>query len=172
MVKRLVSKSVPMVHHVTIPCLESLLVSSSEGAVAAKMPKVVALAILLVLLGVVLNFPAQLVSFNVFFPVCISLLFEMRDDFSNGCLFCYSTGNMVLQLLHNSLIHIGTMKCFLPFYHFDVLKGKLGLFVGDFLFCEEGSLFPLPKGMESGKEGFILLIYNGIDDCFREWFPS
>ena len=53
MVIKLVSKSIPIVHHVTIPCLESLLVSSSEGTVVAKVPSLAALSTLLLFLGVV-----------------------------------------------------------------------------------------------------------------------
>ena len=79
---------------------------------------------------------------------------------------------MILQLLFNPYICIGTAKCLLPLHHFDALKGELGLFASDFLFGEMGHLLPLPKGMESGQESFILLVYNGIGDCFIEWFST
>ena len=170
MVRILVSKSVPMVHHVTIPCLESLLVSSSVGAVVMKMSKATTLATLFVLLGMVLNFPAYFVSLNIPLPVGVSFLFEARDYFTNGCLLCCSPRNMILQLCCNPLICIGTAKCLLPLHHFYALEGELGLFVSNFLFGEEGCLFPLSVGMESSQESFILLVYNGVGDCFIEWF--
>ena len=52
MVRKLVSKSVPIVHHITIPCSESLLVSSSEGTVVAEVPHLAALGTFLLFLGV------------------------------------------------------------------------------------------------------------------------
>ena len=79
MVKRLVSKSVPIVHHVTIPCSESLLISSSEGTVVAKVPSFAALGTLLLFLGLVLYLPTYFVSFDVLLPMHVSVLFEMRD---------------------------------------------------------------------------------------------
>ena len=133
MVRKLVSKSIPMVHHVTIPWLESLLVSSSVGAVAMEMSKSMTLATFFVLLRVVLNFPAYFVSLNIPLPVGVSFLFEARDDFTNGCFFCCSPRNMILQLLCNPLICIGTAKCLLPLHHFNALEGKLGLFSSNFL---------------------------------------
>ena len=87
---------VPMVHHVTIPCSESLLVSSSVGAVAAKMSKSMALATFLVFLGMVFNFPAYFVSLNIPLPVGVSLLFEMRDYFTDGHLLHCPPRNMIL----------------------------------------------------------------------------
>ena len=172
MVRKLVSKSIPMVHHVTIPCLESLLISSSVGAVTMKMSKAMALATLLVLLGMVLNFPTYFVSLNIPLPVGVSLLFEVRDYFTNGCLLCCSPRNMVLHLLCNLLVCIGITKHLLPLHHFDALEDKLGLFASNFLFGKEGHLVPLSIGMESGQESFILLIYNSVGDCFIEWFSS
>ena len=161
-----------MVHHVTIPCLESLLVSSSVGAVAMKMSKSMTLATLFVPLRVVLNFPTYLVSLNIPLPVGVSFLFKVRNDFTNGCFLHCSPRNMILQLLCNPLICIGTAKCLFPLHHFDALEGELGLFASDFLFSEEGHLFLLSIGMESSQECFVPLVYNGIGDCFIEWCSS
>ena len=172
MVRILVSKSIPMVHHVTIPCLESLLVSSSVGAIAMKMSKATTLATLFVLLRMVFNFPAYFVSLNIPLPVGVSFPFEARNYFTNGCFLCCSPRNMILQLLCNPLICIGTAKCLFPLHHFDALECKLGLFASNFLFGEEGCLFPLSISMESSQESFIPLVYNGIGDCFIEWFSS
>ena len=55
--------SMTIVHHVTIPCLESLLVSSSEGTVATKVPSLAALSTLLLFLRVILYLPACLDPF-------------------------------------------------------------------------------------------------------------
>ena len=87
MVRKLVSKSIPIVHHVTIPCSESLLVSSSEGAVVAKVPCLVALATFLLFLGVVLDFPTGFDALGILLPMHVSVLFETRDYLPNGCLF-------------------------------------------------------------------------------------
>ena len=76
----------PIVHHVTIPCLESLLVSSSEGTVATKVPSLVALSTLLLFLGVILYLPTCFDPFCIFLPVHVSALFEMRDYLPYGCL--------------------------------------------------------------------------------------
>ena len=86
MVRKLVSKSVPIVHHVTIPCLESLLVSSSEGTVAVKVPCLAALGTLLLFLRVVLDLPTGFDALGILFPVHVSALFEMRDYLPYGCL--------------------------------------------------------------------------------------
>ena len=86
MVRKLVSKSVPIVHHVTIPCSESLLVSSFEGTVAAKVPHFVALGTLLLFLGLVLDLPTGFDALGILFPVCVSALFETRDYLPYGCL--------------------------------------------------------------------------------------
>ena len=99
MVRKLVSKSIPIVHHVTIPCLESLLVSSSKGTVVAKVPSMSALATLFLLLRVVLNLTTYLVSFDVLLPVCVSVLFEMRNDLPYGCLLFSPPGDMSFHLL-------------------------------------------------------------------------
>ena len=86
MVRKLVSKSIPMVHHVTIPCSESLLVSSSEGAVVAKVPGLAALGTLLLFLGVAFYLPTCLDSFFILLPMHVSMLLEIRDYLPNGCL--------------------------------------------------------------------------------------
>ena len=92
-----------MVHHVTIPCSESLLVSSSEGTVVAKVPGMSALATLLLLLRVVLKLPTYLVSFDVLLPVCVSALLEIGNYLAYGCLFSGPPGHMSLHLLHHPL---------------------------------------------------------------------
>ena len=96
MVRVLVSRSMPIVHHVTITCSKPLLVSSSVRAVAVKMSKSMALATFLVFLRMIFNFPAYFVSLNIPLPVGVSLFFEMRDYFINGCLFCCPPKNMIL----------------------------------------------------------------------------
>ena len=115
MVKRLVSKSVPIVHHVTIPCLETLLVSSSKGTVATKVPSFVALGTLLLLLRVVLDLPTCLGSFDILLPVCVSTLLKMKDYLPNGFLFSSSSQHMGFHLLGHPLICIGIYKCLPPF---------------------------------------------------------
>ena len=109
MVKILVSKSVPIVHHVTIPCLESLLVSSSKGAVVAKVSSLATLGTLLLFLGVVLYLPTCLDSFCVLLPMCVSALFEMRDYLPYGCLLPSPPWDMSFHFLHNPGICISTL---------------------------------------------------------------
>ena len=75
-----------MVHHVTIPCSESLLVSSSEGTVAAKVPHLAALGTFLLLLEVILDLPTSFEAFGILLPVHVSVLFEMRDYLPYACL--------------------------------------------------------------------------------------
>ena len=109
MVKRLVSKSVPIVHHVTIPCSKSLLVSSSEGAVAAKVSSLVTLSTLLLFLGVVLYLPTCFDSFFILLPMHVSALFEMRDYLPYGCLLPGPPWDVSLHFLHNPGICISTL---------------------------------------------------------------
>ena len=78
--------SMPIVHHVTIPCLESLLVSSSEGTVGTKVPHLAALGTFLLLLGVILDLLTGFDSFGILLSVHVSALFEMRDYLPYGCL--------------------------------------------------------------------------------------
>ena len=109
MVRKLVSNSIPMVHHVTIPCSESLLVSSSEGTVAVKVPCLAALGTLLLFLRVVLDLLTSFDALGVLFPVCVSVLFEMRDYLPYGCLFPGPPWDMVPHFHCNPLI------CIFPF---------------------------------------------------------
>ena len=109
MVKRLVSKSIPIVHHVTIPCLESLLVSSSEGAVVVNVSGLATLGTLLLFLGVVLYLPTCLDSFCILLPMCVSTLFKMRDYLPYGCLLPGPLWDMSLHFLHNPGMHISTL---------------------------------------------------------------
>ena len=150
MVKRLVSKSIPIVHHVTIPCSESLLVSSSEGIVVTKVPSFAALGTPLLLLGVILDLPTCLGSFDVLLPVHVSMLLKMGDYLPNGLLFSSSPWHMVLHLLHHPFICISIDKCLPPFQHFDALKGFLGVEVSNLLGCEHFVLFPTVIGMKGG----------------------
>ena len=101
MVRNLVSKSVPIVHHVTIPCSESLLVSSSEGTVAVKVPCLAALGTLLLFLRVVLDLPAGFDALGILLPVHVSALFETRDYLPYGCLL---PGPSCLLSAHNYLM--------------------------------------------------------------------
>ena len=148
MVKRLVSRSVPIVHHVTIPCSESLLVSSSEGTIVMKVPSFMALGTLLLLLRVVLDLPTCLGSFDVLLPVHVSMLFKMGDYLPNGFLFSSSPWHVGLHLLCHPFICISIDKCLPPFQHFDVLKGFLGVEVSDLLGCEHFVLFSMAIGMK------------------------
>ena len=136
MVRKLVSKSVPIVHHVTIPCSESLLVSSSEGTVAAKVPCFAALGTLLLFLGVVLDLPTGFDALGILLPMCVSALPKMRDYLPNGCLFSGSPWDMILHFLCNPVIHISSLQGLLPLHKFDVLGCPLGVEVGDFLDCK------------------------------------
>ena len=109
MVRKLVSKSVPIVHHVTIPYLESWLVSSSEGTVAAKVPSLVALGTPLLFLGMVLDLPTGFDALGILLPVHVSVLFETRDYLPYGCLLPGPSWDVVPHFLHNPLICICTL---------------------------------------------------------------
>ena len=145
----------PIVHHVTIPCLESLLVSSSEGTVAAKVPSLVALSTFLLFLGVILHLPACLDSFCVFLPMCVSALFEMRDYLPYGCLFPGPPWDMIPHLLCNPVISICTFQCLLPLHEFDALEGPLGIEASNFLDCENFFFLPVTIGVEGGQDVFV-----------------
>ena len=106
MVKILVSMSEPIVHHVTIPCLESLLISSSEGTVVIKVPRIAALSIFLLLLGVILDLPTGFEAFGILLPVHVSVLFEMRDYLPYGCLLPSPPWDMVPHFHCDPLICI------------------------------------------------------------------
>ena len=148
MVKRLVSISIPIVHHVTIPCSESLLVSSSEGTVAMKVPSLAALSAFLLLLGVILYLPTCFDSFGILLPVCVSALPEMRDYLPNGCLFPSPPWDMVLHFQCNPLICISCLQCLLPLHEFDALEGPLGVEVCNFLGCKEFLFLPVTVSMK------------------------
>ena len=147
--------SVPIVHHVTIPCLESLLVSSSEGTVAAKVPGLVALGTFLLLLGVILYLPAHFDSFCIFFPMHVSMLFETRDYLPYGCLFPGPPWDVIPHLLCNPVISICTFQCLLPLHEFDVLEGPLGVEASNFLDSENFLFLPVTIGIEGSQEGLI-----------------
>ena len=136
MVKILVSISVPIVHHVTIPCSESLLVSSSEGTVVAKVPSLMALGTLLLFLGVVLDLPTGFDAFGILLPMCVSAFLKARDYLPYGCLLPGPPWNMVPHFLCNPFICISTLQCFLPLHHPDVLECPLGVEAGNLLNCE------------------------------------
>ena len=136
MVKILVSISIPIVHHVTIPCLESLLVSSSEGTVATKVPSLAALSAFLLLLGVILYLPTCFDPFCIFLPMCVSVFSEARDYLPNGCLLSGPPWDMILHLLCNPIICISSLQCLFPLHEFDALEGSLGVEACDFLDCE------------------------------------
>ena len=136
MVKRLVSKSVPIVHHVTIPCSESLLISSSEGTVAAKVPHFVALGTLLLFLWVVLDLPTGFDALGILLPMHVSVLLETRDYLPNGCLFSGPPWDMILHFLCNPVICISSLQGLLPFHKFDTLECPLGVEAGDLLDCK------------------------------------
>ena len=150
MVKRLVSKSIPIVHHVTIPCSESLLVSSSEGTVVAKVPSLTALGTLLLFLWVVLDLPACFDPFCILLPMCVSMLFEMRDYLPYGCLLPGPPLDVILHFLCDSVISIHTFQCLLLLYKFDALEGPLGVEASNFLDGENFLLLPMVIGIEGG----------------------
>ena len=136
MVKILVSKSVPTVHHVTIPCSESLLVSSSEGTVVTKVPSLMALSTFLLFLGVILYLPTHLDPFGILLPMHVSMLLETRDYLPNGCLLSSPLWDMCLHLLFNPVICISSFQYLLPLHEFDMLEGSLGVEACNFLDCE------------------------------------
>ena len=148
MVKRLVSKSDPIVHHVTIPCSESLLVSSSEGTVVMKVPGLVALSTFFLFLGVIFYLSTCLDPFCVLLPMHVSMLLEMRDYLPDGLLFSSSPWHMGLHLLQHPFICISIDKCLPPFHHFDALKGFLGVEASNLLGCEHFVLFPMAIGIK------------------------
>ena len=136
MVKILVSKSVPIVHHVTIPCSEPLLVSSSEGTVAIKVPSLAALSTFLLFLGVILYLPTCFYAFGILLPMHVSMLPKMRDYMHNGLLLLSPPWDMILHLHCNPVICISSLQCLLPLHKFDALRGSLGVKACDFLDCE------------------------------------
>ena len=136
MVRKLVSKSVPIVHHVTIPCSESLLVSSSEGTVAAKVPSLMALGTHLLFLGMVLDLPTGFDALGILLPMGVSVFLKARDYLPYGCLLPGPPWNMVPHFLCNPFICVSTFQCFLPLHHLDMLKYSLGVEAGDLLNCE------------------------------------
>ena len=148
MVKILVSKSIPIVHHVTIPCLESLLVSSSEGTVATKVSGLATLGTFLLPLGVILYLPTCFDSFGILLPMCVSMLPEMRDYVPNGCLLPSPPWDMVLHLQCDPFICISSLQCLLSLHEFDVLEGLLGVEACDFLNCKEFLFLPVVVSMK------------------------
>ena len=147
--------TLPIVHHVTIPCLESLLVSSSKGTVVMKVPCLVALGTFLLLLGVILDLPTSFEAFGILLPVHVSALFEMRDYLPYGCLLPSPPWDMVPHLLCNPVLSICTFQCLLPLHEFDALEGPLGVEAGNFLDCENFLFLPVTIGMEGSQEGLI-----------------
>ena len=136
MVRKLVSKSLLIVLHVTIPCSESLLVSSSEGTVLAKVPHLAAFGALLLFLGVVLDLPTGFDALGILLPMRVSVLPEMRDYLPNGCLFSGPPWDMVPHFLCNPVICISSLQGLLPLHKFDALECPLGVEVGNFLDCK------------------------------------
>ena len=155
MVKILVSISVPIVHHVTIPCLESLLVSSSEGTVAMKVPGLAALSAFLLLLGVILYLPTCFDAFGIFLPMHVSVLSEARDYLPNGCLLSSPPWYMILHFHCNPVICISSLQCLLPLHKFDALEGSLGVEVCDFLGCGQSLFLPLMISMQGCQSGLV-----------------
>ena len=143
MVRRLVSKSVPIVHHVTIPCSESLLVSSSEGTIAVKVPGLVALSAFLQFLRVILYLPTCFDALGILLPMCVSVLFEVRDYLPNGVLLLGPPWNMIPHLQCDLVICISSFQHLLPLHKFDALEGPLGVEVCNFLNGEQLLLLPL-----------------------------
>ena len=140
--------SLPIVHHVTIPCLESLLVSSSEGTVVTKVPCLAALGTFLLLLGVILDLPTSFEAFSILLPVCVSVLFETRDYLPYGSLLPGPPWDIIPHFLCNPLICIHCLQCLLPFHKFDVLEGSLQIEPCNFLHCEQLLFLPLVISME------------------------
>ena len=155
MVKRLVNISIPIVHHVTIPCSESLLVSSSERTVVTKVPNLAALGTFLLLLGVILYLPTCFDSFSIFLPMCVSALPEARDYLPNSCLLSSPPWDMILHLCCNPLICISSLQCLLPLHEFDALEGSLGVEACDFLDCKQFLFLPLTISMQGCQSGLV-----------------
>ena len=74
-----------------------------------KVPCLVALSAFLLLLGVILDLSTGFEAFGILLPVCVSVLFEVRDYLPYGCLLPGSPWDMVPHLLHNPLICISTL---------------------------------------------------------------
>ena len=155
MVSKLVSKSIPIVHHVTIPCSESLLVSSSEGTVAAKVSHLVALGALFLFLGVVLDLPTGFDALGILLPMCVSALFELRDYLPNGILLPGPPWDMIPHLQCDPVICISSFQHLLPLHKFDALEGPLGVEVCNFLNGEQLLLLPLVICMQGSQSGLI-----------------
>ena len=111
----------------------SLLVSSSEGTVVAKVPSLAALGALLLFLGVVLDLPTGFDAFGILLPMHVSALPEMREYLPNGCLFSGPPWDVILHFLHNPVICISSLQGLLPLHEFDALECSLGVEAGDFL---------------------------------------
>ena len=155
MVRRLVSKSVPIVHHVTIPCSESLLVSSSEGTVAVKVPGLAALSTFLQFLGVIFYLPTCFDALDILLPMCVSVLFKARDYLPNGVLLFGPPWDMIPHLQCNPVICISSFQCLLPLHKFDWLEGPLGVEACGFLNGEQLLLLPLGICMQGSQSGLI-----------------
>ena len=155
MVKRLVSISIPIVHHVTIPCSESLLVSSSEGTVVMKVPGLAALSTFLLLLGVILYLLTCFDPFGIFLPMHVSAPSEMRDYLPNGCLLSGSPWDIILHLLCNPIICISSLQCLLPLHKFDALEGSLRVKACNFLDCKQFLLLLLSICIQGCQSGLI-----------------
>ena len=147
--------SMPIVHHVTIPCLESLLGSSSKGTVVTTVPSLAALGTFLLLLGVILYLSAHFDSFSILLPMNVSVLSKVRDYLPNGCLFLSPPWDMVLYLLCNPVICTSSLQCLLPLHKFDVLKGSLGVEACNFLDCEQFLFLQLTISIKGCQSGLI-----------------
>ena len=148
MVKILVSKSNPIVHHVTIPCLESFLVSSSKGTVAMKVPGLVTLCTFLLPLGVIFYLPTCFDAFGILLPMCVSTLLEMGDYLPNSILHLCPPWDMIPYFQCDSVILISSFQCLLPLHEFDVLEGPLRVEACDFLNCKKFLFLPLVIGVK------------------------
>ena len=153
--KKISKQSVPIVHHVTIPCSESLLVSSSEGAVAAKVPHLAALGTFLLFLGVVLYLPTCFDALGILLPMCVSVFFEVRDYLPNGILLFGPPWDMIPHLQCNPVICISSFQHLLPLHKLDVLEGPLGVEVCNLLNGEQLLLLPLVICVQGGQSGLI-----------------
>jgi hypothetical protein len=136
MERKLVSKSVPIVHRDTTPRLESFQVNIFEGAVAAKVVGAPAFGALFGLCDLAANkcfityfFPANVLTVSILGPllVLVALLLGLWEYLLQGYLLSFSPWDMVFHVLFNAFERVGFLKGTHPLYLLDFLKAQLEL---------------------------------------------
>src|SRR5580692_3025544 len=136
MERKLVSKSVPIVHCDTTPRLESFWVNIFEGAVAAKVVGAPAFGAPFGLCDLATNecfvtyfLPADVLTILVLGPPLslTTLLLGLWEYLLKGYLLLFSPRDMVLHVLFNAFECICVLECAHPFHLLDFLKAQFEL---------------------------------------------